>query len=87
MAIFEGDLSGSPSKNDMTVISDQNYNVWAKAQFFSFNIATVWGHAHDDIHWYEQKSRGILMISYLLCLNSNLYAPINVPTQANVWAS
>ena len=27
MAIFEGDPSGSPSKNGMTVISDRNYNV------------------------------------------------------------
>ena len=57
----------------MTVISDWNYNVWARdpsgiPQFFSFNTANIWGHAHDDVHWYVQKSRGILMISYLLCM-------------------
>ena len=54
---------GSPSKNGMTVISNRNYNVWARGplripQSFSFNTATVWGHAHDDAHWYAQKSRG-----------------------------
>ena len=27
MTIFEGDPSGSPSKNGMAVISDRNYNV------------------------------------------------------------
>ena len=73
MAIFEGDLSGSPSKRGMTVISDQSYNIRARdplgiPQVFSFSTATVWGHAHDDTYWYAQKSRGILMISYLLCL-------------------
>ena len=71
MVVFEGDPSGTPSKNGVTVISDRNYNVWARdplgiPQFFSFNIATLWGHAHDDAHWYAQKSCGILMISYLL---------------------
>ena len=30
MAIFEGDPSGSPNKNGMTVISDGNYNVSAR---------------------------------------------------------
>ena len=57
-----GDPSGSPSKSGMAVISDRNYNVWARdplgiPQFFSFNTATP----------LVQKSRGILIISYLLC--------------------
>ena len=30
MAIFEGDPSGSPNKNGMTVISDWNYNIQAR---------------------------------------------------------
>ena len=37
-------------------------------QLLSFNTAwhaTVWGHTHNDTHWYVQKSRGILMSSYL----------------------
>ena len=67
MAIFEGDPSGSPSKNGMTGISNRNYNVWARdPAIFSFDTATVWGHTHDDVHWYAQKSREILMISYLV---------------------
>ena len=76
MVIFKGDTSGSPSKNGMTVISNQNYNIWVPLgipQFFSFNTATVWGHTHDDAHWYARKSRGILMISYLLWSWSMLY--------------
>ena len=75
MVIFEGDPSGSPSKNSMTVISNQNYNAWARdplgiPQFSSFNTANLWGHACDDTHWNAQKSRGILIISYLLCFQS-----------------
>ena len=71
MVNFDGDPSGSPNKNGMSVISDRNYNVRARdplgiPPFFSFNTATVWGHAYDDVHWYARKSRGILMISYLL---------------------
>ena len=71
MAIFKGYPLGSPGKNGMTVISDRNYNVWARdplgiTQFFSFNTPNVWGHAHDGAHWYAQKSREILMILYLL---------------------
>ena len=70
---FQGQSLGIPKQKRMTVISDWNYNVWARdpsgtPQFFSFNTANVWGHAHDDVHWYVQKSRGILMISYLLCM-------------------
>ena len=30
MVIFEGDPSGSLSKNGMTVISNWNYNIWAR---------------------------------------------------------
>ena len=72
MAIFEGDLSGTPNKKGMTVIGDRNNNIRARdplgiPQFFSFNTATVWGHAHDDAHWYAQKSHEILMILSLLC--------------------
>ena len=43
------------------------FKVESPHRFFSFNTATVWGHTHDDVHWYARKSRGILMISYLLC--------------------
>ena len=74
---FDGDFEGNPlefpSKTGMTVISNQNYNVWARdplgiPQFFSFNTATVWGHTHNDAHWYAQKSHGMLIILYLFWL-------------------
>ena len=26
---------------------------------FSFSTATIWGHAHDYVHWYAQRSHGI----------------------------
>ena len=81
MAIFEGDPSGSPNKNYVVVISDRNFNVcvrdpWGIPPFLTFNTATIWGHAHDDAHWYVQKSRGILMISYLLWDEASI-APVN----------
>ena len=47
---FQGWSLGIPYKNGMTVISNWNYNVWARdplgiPQFFSFNTVTLWGHA------------------------------------------
>ena len=89
MVIFEGDPSGSPSKNGMIVISDRNYNVWARdplgiPQFFSFNTATVWRHAHNDMYWYAQKSRGIVMISYLLWYHS-IFAEILLKHGLKPW--
>ena len=45
-------------------------------KFINFeSAARSWwtGHAHDDAHWYAQKSRGILMILYLLCLTTKLH--------------
>ena len=47
MAIFEGDLSGSPNMKGMTVISDRNYNVRARDP-----LGILQGHAYDDVHWY-----------------------------------
>ena len=39
------------------------------SQYFSFSTVTIiWGHADDYAHWYVQKSRGILMISYMYML-------------------
>ena len=26
--------------------------LWGSRNFFNFNTATIWGHAHDDAHWY-----------------------------------
>ena len=38
----------------------------------SRNIATIWGHAHDDAHWNAQKVTWNIMIvynvMYLLCV-------------------
>ena len=37
---------------------------WGSRSFLA-STQQLWGHAHDDAHWYAQKSHGIL-ISYLL---------------------
>ena len=65
MAIFKGNPSGSPSKNGMTVISDQNYNV---------DLEIPWGSLASTQQLYGDMpmmtcigyAQGILMISYLL---------------------
>ena len=38
---------------------------WGSRNFLA-STQQLWGHAHNDAHWYAQKSRGIIMISYLL---------------------
>ena len=71
MAIFKGEPPGNLLQSDINGTRYRNYNGWASKPltiplFLAFSIATVRGHTHDDADWNAQKSRGILMISYLL---------------------
>ena len=67
---FKGEPWGSLIESDVTVTNDRNYIACASESlslpFFGFNTATIWSHTLNDAHCMQKKSRGLLMILYLL---------------------
>ena len=70
MAIFKGHPLGSPSQmawlwSAIKIVMLELEILWGSHNFLASTV-TLWGHTHDDAHWYAQKSHGTLIISYLL---------------------